>query len=230
MSSSSGPDIITNGLILRLDAFDIKSYPKSGTTWFDRSGNGNHGTLTNDPIFNNDNGGNLIFDGSNDHIILGDTSKIISASQSEITVNVWVKTNVINQYKKILVNVIAGSSSITGIYFSMGPSPYDTYFGITTSGGQNAAVSSQRISTTQYTNLCGTYDGSNIKLYLNGFLVATQPLTGTIGNTGITRISGYDSNTETWDGNISQVSIYNRALSPQEIKQNFNSTKGRYRI
>ena len=230
MSYNNGPKIVTNGLVLCLDAGNNKSYPSSGTAWNDLSGNNNNGTLTNGPTYNGANGGSIVFDGTNDNVQLGNASNIISASQSQISVNTWVKTNVVNQYKKILVNVTSGTQSITGIYFSIGPSPGLVYFGVTTSGGQGAAIYSQQISTTQYSNLCGTYDGSNIRLYLNGNLVATQSLTGTILNTGITRISGYDNNTEVWDGNISQVSIYNRALSASEVLQNYNANKGRFAL
>ena len=228
MATLYSPKIVTDGLVLCLDAGNTKSYPSSGTAWNDLSGNNNTGTLTNGPTFTGSFGGSIVFDGTNDYINLGNASNIISASQSQISVNTWVKTNVVNQYKKILVNVTSGTQSITGIYFSLGPSPDLVYFGVTTSGGQGAAIYSQQISTTQYSNLCGTYDGSNIKLYLNGNLVATQSLTGTILNTGITRISGYDNNTEVWDGSISQVFIYNRALTASEVLQNYNANKGRF--
>jgi len=228
MSYNNGPKIVSDGLVLCLDAGNVKSYPGSGTAWNDLSGNNNTGTLTNGPTFTGSFGGSIVFDGSNDYINLGNASNIISASQSQISVNTWVKTNVVNQDKKILVNVTSGTNSITGIYFSIGPSPYNTYFGMTTSGGQTDAAYTQNISTTSYSNLCGTYDGSNIRLYLNGNLVATKSLTGTISNTGITRISGYDNNAEVWNGNIAQVSIYNRALSASEVLQNYNANKGRF--
>ena len=65
-------------------------------------------------------------------------------------------------------------------------------------------------------------------MYLNGVLVATQAHTGTIGNTGIARISGYDNGNEIWDGNIASFSIYNRALTAQEISQNYQQTKTRF--
>ena len=232
MGVNYNPRIVTDGLVLALDAGNVKSYPRSGTIWTDLSGRGNNGTLVNGVGYNSGNGGSLVFDGTNDNIQLGNTSNIISTSQSQITVNVWVKTNVVGVYKKILVNLPTGGGpeSITAIYFSIGPSPYHTYFGLKTSGGMDAAIYTQPISTTSYTNLCGTYDGSNIRLYLNGNLVATKALTGVLGTGGITRISGYDNNAETWNGNIAQVFIYNRALTAQEIKQNFNATRGRYGI
>jgi hypothetical protein len=58
--------IVTNGLVLLLDAGNPASYPGSGTTWFDLSGNGNNGTLVNGVGYNSDNGGSLVFDGVDD--------------------------------------------------------------------------------------------------------------------------------------------------------------------
>jgi hypothetical protein len=98
---------------------------------------------------------------------------------------------------------------------------------VTSSGGQSATYT-QDISITQYSNLCGTYDGVNIKLYLNGVLVATQAHTGTIGNTGIARISGYDNGNEIWDGNIGSVMVHNVALNASQVLQNYNALRGRF--
>jgi hypothetical protein len=205
------------------------------TTWYDLNNRNNNGTLTNGPyhlIGNNADGtgGYMSFDGTDDNIQLGNASNFISASQSTFTINSWVKTNVTGAYKKIFTTVTAGTASITGVYFSLGPSPDLIYLGIVTNNGGAYASSSSSISTSQYFNLCGTYDGSNIRLYLNGTLVATQAQTGNIVNTGIARISGYDNNTEVWNGNIAQLSIYNKALTAAEVQQNFNATRLRFGI
>lgn len=222
--------VVQSGLVLNLDAGVSSSYPGSGTTWTDLSGNNNNGTLTNGPTFSSGNGGSIVFDNTDDGIALGNTSTFISASQSTITLNTWLRTNVYFAYRKILYAGQKNASSIGGLYFSIGPSPYNLYLGVITSAGDQSAVYNQNISTTVYSNICGTYDGSNIKLYLNGSLVATQPQTGNIINTGIMRISGYDNNVECWNGNISGFQIYNRALSSTEISQNFNALRGRFGI
>jgi hypothetical protein len=62
--------VVTDGLVLNLDAGLPASYPGSGTTWFDLSGSGNDGTLTNGPTYSSSNGGSLVFDGSNDYVNL----------------------------------------------------------------------------------------------------------------------------------------------------------------
>lgn len=66
MATNGGPNIIQNGLVFALDAANKKSYPGSGTTWKDLSGNGNDGTLTNGPTFDSGNGGSIVLDGTND--------------------------------------------------------------------------------------------------------------------------------------------------------------------
>lgn len=226
MATRYSPKIVTSGLVLALDAANKLSYPGSGTSWYDMSGNSYNGTLTNSPTFSGANSGTFIFDGTNDNVQLGNASTFLPTSA--ITINSWAKTNVTGVYKKIFVTVTAGTASITGIYFSLGPAPYNYYLGIITNNGGQYAGANTDPSTTSFSNFCGTYDGANIRLYLNGTLLATQAQTGTIVNTGIGRLSGYDSNTEIWDGNISTFSIYNRALTATEILQNYNANKTRF--
>lgn len=70
MAVSGGPDIVPDGLVLALDAANIKSYAGSGTIWNDLSGNNNSGSLVNGPTFNSANGGSIVFDGVNDYVSL----------------------------------------------------------------------------------------------------------------------------------------------------------------
>ena len=70
MAIIDGPRIPTSGLIFYLDAANTRSYPGSGTTWTDLSGNGNTGTLTNGPTYSSANGGQIVFDGSNDNAVV----------------------------------------------------------------------------------------------------------------------------------------------------------------
>jgi hypothetical protein len=194
----------------------------------DLSGLGNNGELINGPIYNSSNNGSIVFDGVNDNINIGNASNFLY--NGVVTVNVWLTTSSVGSYKKIFFTGDAGTSNIRGLYFSIGGSPYNTYFGVTTNVGQNSANYNVDLPLNKFVNLCGTYDGSNIKLYINGELVALQSLTGLIGTGGIGRISGYDNNNETWNGKMGLFQIYNRALSESEIKQNYNATKQRFAI
>jgi hypothetical protein len=83
MSYTNGPKIVTDGLVLCLDAANRKSYPGSGTTWNDLSGNGNVATLVNGVGYNSNNGGSLTFDGVDDYAI---TSTITNYK----SLNMWV--------------------------------------------------------------------------------------------------------------------------------------------
>ena len=226
MAFIHSPKVVTDGLIMYLDAANRTSYPRTGTTWTDLSGNSYNGTLTNGPTFSGNKLGTFIFDGTDDNVQLGNASTFLPTSA--ITINCWAKTNVVQVYKKIFVTVTAGTASITGIYFSLGPAPYNYYLGIVTNNGGQYAGANTDPSTSLFSNFCGTYDGANIRLYLNGTLLATQAQTGTIVNTGIGRISGYDNGGEIWDGNISSFSIYNRSLTATEVLRNYNATKTRF--
>jgi len=226
MACSGGPDGISDGLVLALDAANKVSYPGSGTGWYNLSGTVNSGSLKNGPTFSGANRGTFVFDGTDDNVQLGNASAFLPTSA--ITINCWAKTNVVQVYKKIFVTVAVGTQSVTGVYFSLGPATDNIYLGIITNNGSQYATSTTNPSTTLFSNFCGTYDGANIRLYLNGTLLATQAHTGTIVNSGIGRISGYDNGGEIWDGNISTVSIYNRALTATEVLQNYNATKTRF--
>ena len=84
MSTGYGPRIVTDGLVLYLDAGNNKSYPGSGNTWYDISENGNNGTLVNGVGYNSSNKGSLVFDGVNDYI---QTS--LTGTFPEITFDYW---------------------------------------------------------------------------------------------------------------------------------------------
>lgn len=91
--------IITNGLVLQLDAADLNSYSGTGTTWTDISGSSNNATLINGPVFNSSNGGHFIFDGVND-VVTGTTIPSTSGNNSR-TVIAWYKSTS-NQNTSIL--------------------------------------------------------------------------------------------------------------------------------
>ena len=87
----TGPNIITDGLVLALDAANSRSYPGTGTTWSDLSGNGNSGTLTNGPTFNSGNGGSIVFDGVDDNISFsGNTFNYSPGTSGEVSLEIWV--------------------------------------------------------------------------------------------------------------------------------------------
>ena len=222
MSASSGPDIITNGLVLSLDASDKKSYPGSGTTWFDRSGNGNNGTLINGPTFNGSNGGGIVFDGTNDYV---DTSPIL-ASNSFFTISSWVYlASGAGNFPMIASVKSAGGISFFGIKIgSNGAVGFNLYLNGLQTANQNVPL----INT--WYNAVAVYDGS-AKVYVNSVLLSQSSAGSSAGfPAGVWIGNGSLLGNSFWKGNIAQTSIYNRTLSPEEIKQNFNATKSRFSL
>jgi hypothetical protein len=88
MAFFHSPRIVTDGLVLALDAANSLSYPGSGTTWTDLSGKGNNGTLVNGPTFDQANGGSIVFDGTDDYVNLPDG---LLSGTGDFTIIQWVQ-------------------------------------------------------------------------------------------------------------------------------------------
>jgi hypothetical protein len=223
------PRTITDGLVLCLDAANSKSYPGSGTTWTDLSGNGNNGTLVNGVGYNSGNLGSLVFDGSNDYVT-GNTPSGLDLSQS-CTVNIWVYFNNFTQINPRIIEVQDSSHSIQVL--RDGASTRLATKNSNFQGGVNSTTWFVP-STSIWYNISVVWNPSTTStiLYLNSVLQSTVGSTPVgIGNQANKYVLGVKSDFEgsTWfNGNISQVSIYNRALSAAEIQQNYNATKSRY--
>ena len=105
MAASSGPDVIDTGLVLALDAADRNSYPGSGTTWRDLSGNGRNGTL-NGVGYNSANGGSLSFDGVNAYVDFGNSSVFNQSGGKSFTITCWALFNSATQNHNPVFNKI----------------------------------------------------------------------------------------------------------------------------
>jgi hypothetical protein len=233
MSVAGGPNLIKNGLVLELDAGNIKSYPTTGTTWFDKSGNANNGTLTNGPTFNTGSLGSIVFDGSNDYVNCGNNSSINIVN--DITVNIWFKINLLtSDWQGILAKRLSNSLTNYGINFNNSSNLFQWYF---MSDGINFRILSVPISGNfiagAWYNICAIFQtaGSNTdaKMYKNGILLTSGTLLNNLATVNTPLTLGVSTGTsEPFNGNISSVQIYNHALTPQEILQNYNATKGRF--
>jgi hypothetical protein len=235
MGLSHSPNIVTDGLVLCLDAANPRSYPGSGSSWLDLSGNGNNGTFgpgTAAPTFSSGNGGSLVFDGSNDYVNCGNSSSLNPSNG--ISVSVWVKfTSTINNSRQMMVEKHTSPGS--GWWFA-GQSNKIIWLIVGTSGGAkyiDLTNITSIISGTIY-NIVGTYNvtGSALKLYVNG-----NDDGGTItgGGSGLSSSSNplIIGKQHNWGDDPSSItifntSIYNRALSLAEIQQNYNATKSRF--
>jgi hypothetical protein len=221
-------NIVANGLILNIDPAKYSSYTGSGTTIYDLSGFGNTGTLTNGPTYSGLNGGSIFFDGTNDSVNITRSSALTSATS--ITVQFWV-------YLLQGANTCIRNSDVAWLFefgTNANNAPASTYpqFFLNTSNGQAFIYGNSAIGTSVWKNCAATYSAGSIKMYIDGALFATS--TAASGSGNIIYSSGYLNlgyiDGETFNGNISQVLVYNRVLSATEISQNYNATKSRYNI
>jgi hypothetical protein len=223
MGLSHSPSIITQNLVLCLDAANSKSYPGSGTTWTDLSGNGNNGTLAGGVGYSSSNGGSLTFDGTDDGVNCG-TNAVLNVGNN-ITANAWFYVNSISVYQPIVSKVLSDGSLGWEVANSSGT--FRTTF----------RPSATQINLTAGSLVVGnwymgtmTFDGTTARLYLNGVQTGSTTTGGpvTLNSTQPLQIGTRGIPSNWYNGNISQVSIYNRALTPQEIQQNYNALRSRF--
>jgi hypothetical protein len=224
--------IVTDGLVLCLDAADRNSYVSGSTTWRDVAGS-NNGTLTNGPTFNSSNGGSIVFDGTNDAVICTDntTNNITS---NTITLSAWIKPNNVISYKQIFARAsgtgttqrqyglyivgAAGAGAVNSLGFEIR----------TTSGVVDRGYGSIVSDVWQY--VTGVYNGTNMYWYINGVQIQFFSQSGNIITQSSNLYIGQFSSGgfSTFNGNIASAQMYNRALSAQEVLQNYNAQKSRF--
>ena len=215
---------VTDGVVLALDVANPKSYPRSGTSWNDLSGNGNNGTLTNGPTFNSDAGGSIVFDGTDDYV---STSYLLNGANS-LTVSCWFKLDTVTKNFQAVVDAYKDATDRNfQMWINSDSKLYIYHLGAAHTGDGLLVIN-------RWYNAVFTYSGSgNGVLYLNGSIInASVPKGAGVGgniNVGIGRRADANASSYT-DGNVSQVLIYNRSLSAQEVLQNFNATRSRYGI
>jgi hypothetical protein len=225
----SSQDIVRDGLVLWLDANDKTSYPGTGTVWRDLSLGSNNGTLTNGPTFNSNNGGSIVFDGVNDFTNFGN---VLNLGTNSATLGAWIKTTANQNYATIIGKAFFGSKP--GRY-SLHTRSNGALGLITQTGGGNIEVTTaiNIINTGNWIYVVGVIDrifGNMI--YVNG-QYNSQFVQNSSGQNWSTTdnftIGFYNGNGSGYfNGSIAMGIFYNRALSPQEILQNYNATKTRY--
>ena len=226
-----------NGLVLALDAGNTKSYPGSGTTWTDLSGNSNNETLVNAPTYSS---GYFTFNGSTQY----SSSSALSRSFASFTVIIWFyPTSVANYQNPIDCNyAYNGSTGNIGPRLEMNSSGtlgwvYSNSTGDNSSFYSHNVVSSGLSANTWYCSAI-TYDGSSSTTYFNGTSTGLSRTTygtptgfiGTMNNVTIGKGFSLGGADRVFAGRVSNVSLYNRALTAAEIQQNFNALRGRYGI
>ena len=224
MACNSGPDIVEDGLYFYVDFGNTKSYTDGASTVYDISPKRYSGSIVDSPTFSSDNGGYLHFDGTDDFVNFKPNLGGPDMSLSTITASVWVNFD--------SASWVMGN----GHQFRIRLQGTKVGFWIREleSGSTNEVQSStSTMSTGEWGNIVGTYDGTNQKVYHNGVEVATEtPGLGLLdeGQSWLHLARAFGSSSLFFDGKLAVAKIYNRALTAAEVKQNFNALRRRFGI
>jgi len=228
-TASGGPNTVTDGLIVYLDAANPNSYVSGSSTWTDLSRGGNNGTLTNGPTFSSANGGNIVFDGINESI----TIPYSGSTANDYTFNIVMKSNTMDSN-------VNNRQALFGLS-NNGISTFRTFnleiWGNAGRGFRGTGGSVNNVDYFTYTftpaadaNNINIYtvtlDSTGQQIYVNGVLRNTISQ-AYVANFNTIRLATRVSD-NWWNGSCYNFSMYNRILTPREILQNYNATRTRF--
>ena len=221
---------VRNGLVLELDAGQRASYPGTGNTWYDLSGNSLNGTLANAPTFSGVGASSsILFNVSNQAVTLPLNSKL-DISES-ITIESFIYPTAYNTANEFGSFIICKAASY---YLELnGNGKVRVYFYSLSSEGYHESVGTVPLNTWSYISVVRNKASSTISMYINGILDRTlNSITGDIRvqQTYVVSLGSFFGSGYTFTGRIAVGTIYNRALSAYEIKQNFDFYRTRYNI
>tara|TARA_Y100000004_G_scaffold104335_1_gene117081 strand:- start:688 stop:1425 length:738 start_codon:yes stop_codon:yes gene_type:complete len=244
MAVGYNPKVVTDGLVIALDAGNTKSYPGSGSTWTDIIG-GNTATFSGGPTFSSDNGGYIDFDGINDYIDLG-TQLNSDISLRDVTISFWAY---IDSTAADEAFVSIGSFTINRplmIWYDTSVTARDNTGTNDVGGGVENAItvmvtdstsekrfstSNNALSATTWHNISVVLDVTNntFYTYIDSIEVAKWVDNNTSGGINSSSLDFMISPFSTYlDGRISNLFVHNKALTAAEVKQNYDALKGRY--
>jgi prepilin-type N-terminal cleavage/methylation domain-containing protein len=230
-TTPSAGDCLSYGLVINLDAGDTASYPGSGTTWTDLSGNGNNGTLYNGVSYSSANSGILVFDGVDDYATV---PGVRFSPSTSFTVSGFFKRNSLSTMNSATIfrttNLNAGRL-IFGVIdeaTNYGIIDNNTYFG--SSNGDYWEMATNNYKNTNWVYLTMVHDKTNLwqKTYLNAVDIENDALSGGYDNPASLFVIGKGNASTYAYVSLGTLSVHNRALSSSEITQQFNALRGRY--
>ena len=236
-----GPNIVTDGLVLYLDAANTKSYPTTGTTWSDLSGYRNNGTLTNGPTFSSANNGSIFFDGTNEYINLSPVPSLSNISKFTYSsfIKFQSKANGCGIFSYGQTNVYTSD-----IFFWWNTTSPNNSLAFQINNGLDGTAWYSYNPTSSWISLAVVYDGTQstnankLKVYLNNDQITLDFNTYTVPASTASPINpkcligDYASTTGTYTflGNVATTILYNRSLSTIELTQNYNASKSRFNL
>ena len=230
-----GVNIVTNGLVLYLDASNTKSYVSGSTTWNDLTPNLNNGVLTNGPTFNSANGGSVAFDGVDDYV-KGDSIFSTLNGTNKLSLSMWLNvTDLLSNRILFHIPKYLTASNSQVLIFLRTTGVLD--ISVNSTGIYSRSISGS-VTSNVWTNVNINFDlsqassANRIRPYVNGVdvfsLSNNPPLTFPV-STGEYWL-GEEANgyLAPFKGNISNLILYNRVLTTSEILQNYNATKTKF--
>ena len=213
MATNYNPSIVTDGLVLCVDAANSKSYPGSGSTFFDLSGNNRHGTLLNSPAHDTEAGGCFHFDATNERISLP-----INLQDTQYTVMGIARYATSSGNGRV---ISATNNWLMGWYANNTSYYYANSGWVHTGNGGH---------TTDWICFAATGDtvAENYKFYRNGVLIKNRTASGLNGPDIITLGGWSYGHHEASNCKVAYLSAYQRVLSPTEIEQNYQAVRSRF--
>jgi hypothetical protein len=225
-SGGGGGGVITDGLVLYVDASNPASYSGTGTTWFDLSPNGNNGTLSGNATYNSGNGGFISLQSNTGFINFGSGSA--GSNTSSYTWGAWVKFTDVSSTNIFMArgNDSSGGWNLAAVMLTTGfnASMVTT---VPSTSQINSVYSTTPVANTWYYYTAVFDAGVSLKVYINGVLSATQNSSSTnLRNSG----EGWSSSLGTtyYNADYGSMIAYNTALTDAEVLQNYNATKERF--
>ena len=223
MSFNYSPKVVTNGLILCLDPANQKSYTSGSTTWYDLTGNFKNSTLVNGPAYSTSGSGCLTFDGVDDYA----TCTPYTTGNNNLTISLWSK--VITALSGDRVTIIFGKDGTTneclGLYYRAS----SNYLRVTMWGADPPDYNTSFVKDTNWHNDVMVYNNNTVLVYRDGVADANGAQSRTLNFTLNRLLIGAALAASTYANvSVSNVIMYNRALSASEILQNYNATKTRF--
>ena len=230
MAFSFSPKIVTDGLVLALDAANTRSYISGSTSWNDISRGGNNGTLVNGPTYDSANGGCIIFDGVDDYNLAPNNSSL----QPPISLTLECTLNPSSIVNGSWMIAYTGADSGAFVQYGFRVAATNRLSGYIKSSGSIAQTFGDTLSVGTWIHGTLTYDGTSANLYCNGILRAITAISGAMDYNAygspyfltIGRKNSIDG--QYFNGKFAAARVYNRALSAIEILQNYNATKRRF--
>jgi hypothetical protein len=226
MAGTVAPNIVTDGLVLYLDAANTKSYPfpYTGSSWFDLTGNLRNATLINGPTYSSTNSGSIVFDGVDDFGRLPADNGL--QPSAELTLEVWFKSSGSNSRIQGLLYLNYG----TGLRLQPNGAIHTRIY---SAGSLQVFTTTSTYFNNLWNQVILTINSNTAILYVNSIIIeqysivydGSGPYDTFIGGVGTDINDGVDRG---FYGNLSIARVYNRVLSLSEIQQNYNALKGRY--